>query len=58
LRKTDKEVILAADSWDPVLTISDTLAERYGVSVSIESPQWAFPNDMEDVAIADPQFST
>ena len=57
LRNTDKDVILAADSWDPVLAISDTLADRYGISVSVESPQWAFPNDTEDVAIADPQFS-
>jgi len=46
-----------AESWDPVLAISRTLADHYGISVSIEAPKWAFPIDTEDVAVADPAFS-
>lgn len=53
----ENEVVLSADSSDPVLAIATTLADRYGIRVSVESPQWAFPADTEDVAIADPQFS-
>jgi hypothetical protein len=55
--QSDKEVILTANSWDPVYAIGATLADRYGINISVESPQWAFPGDNEDVAIADPQFS-
>jgi hypothetical protein len=55
--QSDKEVILTANSWDPVYAIGATLADRYGINISVESPQWAFPGDTEDVAIADPQFS-
>jgi hypothetical protein len=55
--RSNGEVVLTADSWDPVYALSATLADRYGVSVSVEGPQWAFPGDAEDVAVADPQFS-
>jgi hypothetical protein len=55
--RSDGEVVMTADSWDPVYAISATLADRYGISVSVESPQWAFPSDAEDVALSDPQFS-
>ena len=55
--RTEKEVVLSADSWDPVFDIASTLADRYGISVSVESPRWAFPSDTEDVASVDPQFS-
>jgi hypothetical protein len=51
------EVTLRAESWDPVLNIGRTLADRYGISVSVEAPKWAFPGDTEDVAVADPAFS-
>jgi len=51
------EVTLRAESWDPVLTIGRTLADRYGINVSVEAPKWAFPGDTEDVAVADPAFS-
>jgi hypothetical protein len=50
------EVTLRAESWDPVLAIGRTLADRYGIRVSVEAPKWAFPGDTEDVA-ADPAFS-
>jgi hypothetical protein len=55
--RSNGEVLLTADLWDPVYSLTATLADRYGVSVSVESPQWAFPGDAEDVAVADPQFS-
>jgi len=48
---------LRAESWDPVSTIGRTLADRYGINVSVEAPKWAFPGDTEDVAVADPAFS-
>lgn len=51
------QVTIRAKSWDPVFSIGRTLADRYGISVSIEAPKWAFPNDTEDVAVADPEFS-
>ena len=55
--QSDREVILTANSWDPLYAIGATLTDRYGIKISVESPQWAFPGDTEDVAIADPQFS-
>jgi hypothetical protein len=57
VNKTDDEVTLRAESRDPVLAIARTLADHYGISVSIESPKWSFPRDTEDVAVADPVFS-
>src|ERR1700693_3657193 len=55
--KGEDEVTLTAESWDPVLAIARTLADRYGITVSVEAPRWAFPGDTEDVAVADPVFS-
>jgi len=51
------EITIRAKSWDPVFNIGRTLADRYGISVSVEAPKWAFPGDTEDVAVADPEFS-
>jgi hypothetical protein len=51
------EVTIRAKSWDPVFNIGRTLADRYGIGVSVEAPKWAFPSDTEDVAVADPEFS-
>ena len=50
-------VTIRAKSWDPVFNVGRTLADRYGISVSVEAPKWAFPGDTEDVAVADPAFS-
>ena len=57
INKTQDVVTLTAESWDPALAIARTLADRYGISVSIEAPKWALPSDTEDVAVADPVFS-
>lgn len=55
--RSGDEVTLRAESWDPVMVIGRELAHRYGISVSVEDPKWAFPLDTEDVAVADPKFS-
>jgi hypothetical protein len=39
------------------LAIGVTIADRYGIKVSVEAPKWDFPGDTEDVAVADPDFS-
>jgi hypothetical protein len=57
VKENGDEVTLRAESWNPVLAIGRTLAERYGINVSVEAPKWAFPGDTEDVAVADPAFS-
>jgi hypothetical protein len=54
--RSGQEVTLTAESWDPVLAIGGTLADRVGIRVSVEDPKWAFPIDSEDVAVADPAF--
>ena len=56
-RETTYQTTFRAESWDPVVTMGRSLADRYGINVSVESPKWAFPLDTEDVAIADPTFS-
>jgi hypothetical protein len=56
-KETLYETTFRAESWDPVVTMGRSLADRYGINVSVESPKWSFPFDTEDVAIADPQFS-
>lgn len=57
VKENGDEVTLRAESWNPVLTIGRTLADRYGINVSVEAPKWAFLGDTEDVAVADPAFS-
>lgn len=57
VEKNGDEITLRAESWDPVLDVGVTIADRYGIKVSVEAPKWAFPGDTEDVAIADPAFS-
>jgi hypothetical protein len=57
VEKNGDEITLRAESWDPVLAIGLTIADRYGINLSVEAPKWAFPGDTEDVAVADPAFS-
>lgn len=49
--------MLTAYSWNPVLALGRVLGV-YGVIVSVESPRWAFPFDTENVADADPIWSS
>ena len=55
--KNGDEITLRDESWDPVLAVGVTIADRYGIKVSVEAPKWDFPSDTEDVAVADPEFS-
>ena len=55
--RTGDIVTLTAESWNPVATIGRALG-RYGVGVSVEAPRWAFPLDTENVADADPVWSS
>jgi hypothetical protein len=57
VEKNGDEITLRAESWDPVTAIGVTIADRYGINLSVEAPKWAFPGDTEDVAVADPDFS-
>jgi hypothetical protein len=50
-------ISVTANSWDPLQKMSRTLADTYGIRVSVEDPKWAFPGDTEDVAVADPEYS-
>jgi hypothetical protein len=43
VKENGDEVTFRAETWDPVLTIGRTLADRYGINVSVEAPKWAFP---------------
>lgn len=57
IRRDGDEVTLTTESWRPVMAIGRTLADRFGIPVSVEDPKWAFPVDTENVAVADPKFS-
>ena len=57
IKNAGNEITISAYSWHPVDDIAFTLADRYGVRVSTESPRWAYPLDTEHVADADPVFS-
>jgi hypothetical protein len=54
---TGQDATLLADSIRPIDSIANTLASRYGIIVSAEEPQYLFAGDMEDVRLADPQWS-
>jgi hypothetical protein len=48
---------LVADSIRPIDAIANTLAQRYGIVVSAEEPQYLFSGDFEDIKIADHEWS-
>jgi hypothetical protein len=54
---TGDEATLVADSIRPIDSIANKLAQRYGIIVSAEEPQYLFAGDMEDVSVADPEWS-
>ena len=55
--RTGDEVTLTAEFWRPLRVIGNELVDHYGINLSVEDPQWAYPIDTEDVAVADPRFS-
>lgn len=50
-------VRVVADSIRPVESIANALSQRFGVSVSAEEPQYQSPEDFDDVAKADTEWS-
>lgn len=51
------EVTMVADSIRVVDSIANTLAQRFGVVISAEEPQYQFSGDWQDVREADPDWS-
>jgi hypothetical protein len=51
------EATLVADSIRPLDSIANKLAQHYGILISAEEPQYLYPGDMEDVRLADPDWS-
>ena len=50
------EITLSADSEHPVLTITNTLVQQYGIRISAEEPLDLFAGDREDISHANPQW--
>ena len=55
--RSGDEVTMVADSIRVVDSIANTLAQRFGVVVSAEEPQYQFSGDLQDVREADPDWS-
>jgi hypothetical protein len=55
--RSGDEVTMVADSIRVVDSIANTLAQRFGVVVSAEEPQYQFSGDWQDVREADPDWS-
>jgi hypothetical protein len=51
------EATLVANSIRPIDSIANTLSQRYGILISAEEPQYLFAGDMEDISLADPEWS-
>src|SRR6202161_5000301 len=50
------EVTMIADSIRVVDSIATTLAQRFGVLVNAEEPQYQFSGDLQDITEADPDW--
>jgi hypothetical protein len=57
LTRSGNEITMVADSIRLVDSIANTLAQRFGVVVSAEEPQYQFSGDLQDVREADPDWS-
>src|SRR6202167_5921523 len=55
--RSGDEVTMIADSIRVVDSIANTLAQRYGVLVNAEEPQYQFSGDLQDITEADPGWS-
>jgi hypothetical protein len=56
--RSGDEVTMIADSIRVVDSIANTLAQRFGVLVNAEEPQYQFSGDLQDITEADPDWST
>jgi hypothetical protein len=55
--RSGDEVTMIADSIRVVDSIANTLAQRFGVLVNAEEPQYQFSEDLQDIRDADPDWS-
>ena len=55
--RSGDEVTMIADSIRVVDSIATTLAQRFGVLVNAEEPQYQFSGDLQDIPEADPGWS-
>jgi hypothetical protein len=55
--RSGDEVTMIADSIRVVDSIATTLAQRFGVLVNAEEPQYQFSGDLQDITEADPDWS-
>src|ERR1700678_4798924 len=55
--RSGDEVTMIADSIRVVDSIATTLAQRFGVLVNAEEPQYQFSGDLQDITEADPGWS-
>ena len=55
--RSGDEVTMIADSIRVVDSIATTLAQRFGVLVNAEEPQYQFAGDLQDITEADPDWS-
>jgi len=55
--RSGDEVTMIADSIRVVDSIANTLAQRFGVLVNAEEPQYQFSEDLQDMRDADPDWS-
>jgi len=55
--RSGNEVTMVAESIRVVDSIATTLAQRFGVLVNAEEPQYQFSGDWEDITEADPDWS-
>jgi hypothetical protein len=52
--RSGDEVTMIADSIRVVDSVATTLAQRFGVLVNAEEPQYQFSGDLQDITEADP----
>jgi hypothetical protein len=57
VERNGASVTVIADSIRAVDSIANALAQRFGILVSAEEPQYQYSEDFEDVSTADPQWS-
>jgi hypothetical protein len=57
VKKRGSTVTIIVDEIRPVDALANTLAQRFGIVVSAEEPEYQFVDDFEDVQTADPEWS-
>ena len=55
--RNGNNVTMVVDEIRPVDALANTLAQRFGIVLSAEEPEYQFADDFEDVRTADPEWS-